>query len=60
MVISIPDYRLEEAAMQIDKFQNHIEDVKAGRAEPVRCGKCDYCKSTAKLGKIVSMDDLIE
>ena len=59
MVISIPDYRLEEAEMQIDKYQDHIEDVKAGRIEPTRCGMCDYCRSTAKLGKIVSMDELI-
>lgn len=60
MVISIPDYRMEEAETQIDRYQDHIEDVKAGRVEPTRCGKCDYCKSTAKLGKIVSMDDLID
>ncbi|WP_191988830.1 recombinase RecT [Companilactobacillus kedongensis] len=60
MVIFIPDYRMEEAETQIDMYQDHIEDVKAGRVEPTRCGKCDYCKSTAKLGKIVSMDDLID
>ncbi|WP_363473573.1 PD-(D/E)XK nuclease-like domain-containing protein [Companilactobacillus musae] len=59
-IISIPEERMLEAEDQIYEMQDHIEDVKAGRVEPTRCGKCDYCKSTAKLGKIVSMDDLID
>jgi hypothetical protein len=58
--ISIPDYRMLEAEDQIYKNQDHIEQVKNGLVEPTRCERCDYCKSTAKLRNIVSMDDLID
>ena len=59
-VFSIPDYRMEDAKTQIRLYQDHIEDVKAGRVEPTRCERCEYCRSTKKLSEIISMDDLIE
>lgn len=34
--------------------------VKEGREEPKRCERCDYCRSTRKLTKMVHYADLIE
>ena len=58
-VFSIPENRLSEAQLLIEREQPHIEDVRQGRVEPARCERCEYCRLTKKLGEIVSMDDLI-
>lgn len=58
-IISIPNERLTEAELLIEREQPHIEDVRHGRVEPTRCEHCEYCRLTKKLGEIVSMDDLI-
>jgi len=54
------------AAMEIDQARldycldfvrinlGRIIEVKKGLAEPQRCGKCDYCKSTKQLTEIVN------
>lgn len=34
--------------------------VKEGREEPKRCNKCDYCRSTRKLDRIIHYADLID
>lgn len=60
LAISINDEQLEEAASQIDELQEHIEQVRQGTIEPERCGRCEYCRSTAILSDIVNMDDLID
>lgn len=59
-VFSIPENRLSEAQLLIEREQPHIEDVRCGRVEPTRCERCEYCRSTKKLSEIISMDDLIE
>ena len=43
------DYELEE----VKKHMERIYGVKSGRFAPVRCGNCDYCRSTKVLKKIV-------
>jgi hypothetical protein len=58
-IISIPDYRMEEAERTVEMRQNHIELVKTGQAKPRSCGLCDYCKLNKKLSEIISMDELI-
>ena len=35
-----------------------IIQVKAGEVEPIRCERCDYCKSTRKLSKAVHYTEL--
>lgn len=57
-MLSIPEYRLSEALDLIEQKQPHIDQVRRGEVEPVRCGKCDYCRATKVLDKIVSTDDL--
>lgn len=58
-VISIPKKRLAEAQEEIETLQPRFEKVKSGFEVPIRCGKCAYCRKTATLREITSMDDLI-
>lgn len=58
-IVSIPDYRMEEAKREIEMRQNHIELVKTGQIRPNFCGKCDYCKEHKQLSSIIPMDQLI-
>lgn len=58
-IISIPDYRMEEAKRQIEMRQARIEDVKHGVVKPKMCGQCNYCKAHKQLSQIVSMDELL-
>lgn len=59
-VISIPQYRLDEARDQVSMNQEHIEAVKNGQVKPARCGECEYCRLTKRIGSIPSMDDLVD
>ena len=45
---------------EIDCKMPHIQDVRAGKVEPVGCGKCAYCMSNKKLDKPVSYADFKE
>ena len=63
----IPDIRVVYIdQMSLDNALNEIEMniatvlmVKSGEVEPVRCEKCDYCKSTRKLTRAIDYRDLI-
>lgn len=48
-VLSFQDEELNKAAIEFESEINDIADIKYGRVEPVRCGKCDYCKATKQL-----------
>ena len=43
------DFELAE----VEKNISHIAKVKAGRLKPTRCGKCEWCRKTKRLTKIV-------
>lgn len=43
------DYELE----QLKANMIRIRTVKSGRQKPTRCGKCEWCRKTKKLNKIV-------
>jgi len=58
-IISLKDddrmmYELE----QIKENMPRIIAVKSGQEEPIRCEKCDYCRSTKKISKIVHYTEL--
>lgn len=63
----IPDIRVVYIdQMSLDNALNGIEMniatvlmVKSGEVDPVRCEKCDYCKSTRKLTRAIDYRDLI-
>lgn len=59
-VISIPQWRLNPAGELIKYYVKRFEQIKAGQIEPERCGSCAYCRSTKKVDKITTYDELLE
>lgn len=57
-VISIPQERLDECLEIVKANAPHYNDIKLGKVEPRKCGKCDYCKSTKKIENIIDYRDL--
>lgn len=45
-IIHIPDEYLDAALQMVAAKINRFELIKRGDVEPIRCGKCDYCKQT--------------
>ena len=59
-VIGIDQATLDHALNEVEMNMPSILLVKSGEAEPIRCGKCDYCKATEVLTSEISMNDLFE
>lgn len=57
-LMGIPQERIGYCLELIKDDINRFADIKKGLIEPERCGVCDYCKSTKKLDKIISYEDL--
>ena len=58
-VIYIDQLDLDHALNEVEMNMPSVLAVKNGEAEPIPCGKCDYCKAHEKLTGPVSMMDLI-
>lgn len=58
-VVAIDDMTIQHYQNEIEMNMPQILMVKNGESEPIRCGKCPYCRSTAKLKGAISMYDLI-
>lgn len=58
-IFQIPQSTLDMALAEIEQNIVRFAEVKAGRAEPVYCGKCDYCKSI-KAARIRNYNELME
>lgn len=43
---------------EVELLLPHFIEVKAGEVEPARCEKCDYCKSTKQLDRVISFTEL--
>ena len=54
----IPSTDLDAALEFVEEQAPLYENVKQGRAEPIRCGRCDYCKATRELTKIRNYKEL--
>lgn len=48
-IIEIPLWRREELLEEVARNMPRLIELKAERAEPVRCGVCEYCRATKKL-----------
>lgn len=48
-VIQIPQHILDTALKVVESKIDRFDLIKSGDIEPVRCGKCDYCKLTKRL-----------
>jgi len=51
-VIQIADHVLDTRLAEVEALAPGFQAIKLGLAEPVRCEKCDYCKSTKVLTEI--------
>jgi len=52
-VIQIPQHVLDTAYKVVEAQIDRFDMIKHGLVEPVRCEKCDYCKSTKVLKNVV-------
>lgn len=57
-VIEIPQSWIDEAMAVIKNHISVIQAYKLGAMEADRCESCDYCKSTKKLTRVISADEL--
>lgn len=57
-VIQIPQHWIDSAMAVIKNEIGLIDAIKRGDIEADRCGKCDYCRATKKLSRVISADEL--
>lgn len=57
-VIRIPQSWIDSAMAEIKNEIGIIDAIKRGEIEATRCGRCDYCRSTKKLTRVISADEL--
>lgn len=55
-IIHVPDWRREELLEDVAKRVPRILELKSGRAEPERCGVCEYCRATKKLKEPIEFE----
>jgi hypothetical protein len=56
-VISISQPKLDAALTIVKALAPHFNDIKQGIIPATRCEKCDYCKSTKVLTRVVDLDE---
>ncbi|MCG9864714.1 PD-(D/E)XK nuclease-like domain-containing protein [Streptococcus suis] len=59
-IFSLDEETLSEGLEYVSERVGHIWDVVTGKIGPIKCGKCDYCRSKKKLNRIVSISELLE
>lgn len=57
-IIYVPNGRLEASMLDLELKVERIAQLKSGQQQPVRCEKCDYCKSTKVLKDVIHYNDL--
>lgn len=57
-VIEIPQEWIDSAMAEIKNHIGVIQAIKRGEIEADRCEFCDYCKSTKKLTRVISAEEL--
>ncbi|MBL8013861.1 MAG: PD-(D/E)XK nuclease-like domain-containing protein, partial [Candidatus Omnitrophica bacterium] len=58
-IIGFKQSDLDDALSTIEPNVKRIADLKSGTAEPDRCQKCDYCKSTKVLSAPIHFSELV-
>ena len=58
-IIGIDQQSLDHALNEIEMNMPSVLSVKNGDIEPIRCERCNYCKRTVKLTKVIHYNDLI-
>lgn len=57
-IIEIPQHWIDAAMAEIRNEIGVIQAIKQGDFEARRCECCDYCKSTRKLARVISAEEL--
>ena len=57
-IIQIPNDRMAQELSLIEYDVKHALALKNGEIEPVRCGKCNYCKETKIITSPIMLDEL--
>lgn len=58
-VIQIPQSWIDNAMEIIRHNVEMIDMIKHGEIPPIRCERCDYCKATKKLSRVISAEELL-
>lgn len=58
-VISIDESRLDFEYEYVEVEMERVSKVKNGELEPIRCDRCEYCKSTKQLQGVIEVGELI-
>ena len=56
----IDQMTLDHALNEVEMNMASVLMVKNGDTEPIPCGRCDWCKATEPIGKVINIADLIE
>lgn len=59
-VLNIPQDMLDEKLAFLEEILPHIKDLKEGKITPSACGRCDYCKSLAKVNRVLNYKDYFD
>ncbi|MBO4127773.1 PD-(D/E)XK nuclease-like domain-containing protein [Streptococcus suis] len=59
-IFSLDEEMLSEGLEYVSERVSHVWDVATGKVGPIKCGKCNYCRSKKKLNRIVSIRELLE
>ncbi|WFA75684.1 PD-(D/E)XK nuclease-like domain-containing protein [Streptococcus suis] len=59
-ILSLDEEMLSEGLEFVSERASHVWDVAIGKVGPIKCGKCNYCRSKKKLNRIVSIRELLE
>ena len=51
-IFHVPQFKLDTALKIVEAYIDRFADVKSGKIEPARCGRCPYCKSTKVLTSV--------
>lgn len=58
-IIQIPQVWIDDALELIKHNVEMFDMMKHGEIPPIRCEHCDYCKSTKKLTRVISAEELM-
>lgn len=56
-LLNIPQEKMDEGLQKIKEILPRIQAIKQGKIQPSFCGRCQYCKSLAKVTNIYNYND---
>ena len=59
-IIHIPQHKLDTALKIVEAYIDRFADVKSGKVEPTRCGRCAFCKSTKVLTNVTEYKEIAD